>query len=87
MRETDKVKSILADRQNTYGDADANFARTGRMWGALLFTDDIPAWQVALMLDAYKSIRCVANPLHEDSWLDKLGYTTHGQKIAITDES
>ena len=78
----DKINEILDDRQKIYGDAVTNFAITGRIWGALLFTDDIPAWQVALMLDAYKSVRCVANPDHEDSWQDKLGYTIHGREIA-----
>jgi len=76
------IDKILENRQEIYGDAETNFAITGRIWGALLLTDDIPAWQVALMLDAYKSVRCVANPQHEDSWQDKLGYTIHGQEIA-----
>ena len=81
-----KVETILNERQDTHGDAHKNFARTGRIWGALLGIDDIPAWQVALMLDAFKSVRCVANPAHEDNWLDKTGYTQHGHEIAMTDE-
>jgi len=31
-------------------------------------------------------VRCVANPAHEDSWIDKQGYTQHGLEIAMTDE-
>lgn len=81
-----KINDVLNERQNIYGDAHKNFAQTGRMWGALLGIDDIPAWQVALMLDAFKSIRCVANPAYEDSWIDKVGYTEHGREIAMTDE-
>lgn len=81
-----EIKEILDERQNIYGDAHKNFAITGRIWGAMLQQDDIPAWQVALMLDAYKSVRCIANPAHEDSWQDKLGYTIHGREIAATDE-
>jgi hypothetical protein len=81
-----KIEDILDERQNIYGDAHKNFAITGRIWGAMLKTEDIPAWQVALMLDAYKSVRCFANPGHEDSWQDKLGYTIHGREIAMTDE-
>jgi hypothetical protein len=81
-----EIKEILDERQNIYGDAHKNFAITGRIWGAMLQTEDIPAWQVALMLDAYKSVRCFANPAHEDSWQDKLGYTIHGREIAMTDE-
>jgi len=82
----DKINGILADRQTIYGDAHKNFAITGRIWGALLSIDDIPAWQVALMLDAFKSVRCIAAPAYEDSWQDKLGYTQHGLEIAMTDE-
>jgi hypothetical protein len=80
-----KINKILEDRQQIHGDAEENFARAGRGWGALLGIGDIPAWQVALMMDFFKSVRCVSNPLHEDNWLDKLGYTKHGMEIS--DES
>lgn len=79
-----KLDGILEERQVIYGDAEKNFTITGKIWGALLGSEEIPAWKVALMLDAYKSVRCVANPAHEDSWQDKLGYTIHGQEIALT---
>jgi hypothetical protein len=72
------IDKILEDRQEQYGDAEVNFSITGRIWGAMLQTDDIPAWQVALMMDAFKSVRCIANPYHQDSWQDKLGYIRHG---------
>ena len=81
-----EIDKILADRENQYGSAYANFTQAGRGWGAILGVDDIPAWQVALMLDFFKSIRCVANPGLEDSWLDKIGYTKHGKEIAMSDE-
>ena len=86
MSKQEKIDDILAHRQSIYGDAHKNFAITGRIWGALLSIDDIPAWQVALMLDAFKSVRCIAAPAYEDSWQDKLGYTKHGLEIAMTDE-
>ena len=76
------IEKMLEERQNTHGDAEVNFAITGRIWGAMLAMDDIPAWTVALMMDAFKSVRCIANPLHEDNWDDKLGYTKHGGEIA-----
>jgi hypothetical protein len=75
------IDKILEDRQEQYGDAEVNFSITGRIWGAMLQTDDIPAWQVALMMDAFKSVRCIANPYHQDSWQDKLGYIRHGIEI------
>jgi len=81
-----KLNEVLNDRFEVYGSAHENFARAGRGWGAILGIDDIPAWQVALMLDFFKTVRCVANPLHEDSWIDKQGYTQHGLEIAMTDE-
>jgi hypothetical protein len=80
------VEKILAHRQKEYGSAHRNFAQVGRGWGALLGIDDIPAWQVALMMDFFKSIRCSVNPAHEDSWNDKQGYTSLGSEIAMTDE-
>ena len=76
------TESILKERQAIHGDAEVNFAITGRIWGAMLAMDDIPAWQVALMMDAFKTVRCIANPHHEDNWDDKLGYTKHGGEIA-----
>lgn len=75
---SEKLNEVLSDRQETYGDAKENFARIGRMWGAILNQPDIPPHIVALMFDAAKSIRAVKNPGHDDSWIDKLGYTTHG---------
>jgi hypothetical protein len=76
------IENMLEERQAIHGDAEVNFAITGRIWGAMLCIDDIPAWQVALMMDAFKSVRCIANPHHEDNWDDKLGYTKHGGEIA-----
>jgi len=73
-----EIDKILAERQNLYGDAEFNFARIGRIWGAILGIPDIPAWKVALMYDGGKTIRCIANPNYKDSWQDKIGYTKHG---------
>ena len=77
-----RVTDILAERQEIHGDAITNFTMIGRMWGALLQIDDIAPHVVALMYDAGKSVRCIANPLHDDNWLDKQGYTKHGMEIA-----
>lgn len=77
-----RVTDILAERQEIHGDAITNFTMIGRMWGALLQIEDIPPHVVALMYDAGKSVRCMANPLHDDNWLDKQGYTKHGMEIA-----
>ena len=37
------------------------------------------------MMDAFKTVRAFKNPEHEDNWLDKIGYTTHGQSCAFYD--
>lgn len=81
MRE-ERLDDILADREAIHGSALQNFTSIGRMWGALLDIEDIPPHVVALMYDAGKSVRAVANQFHQDNWLDKLGYTQHGMEIA-----
>jgi len=82
----DEVRDILVNRQEEYGDSYDNFTTIGRIWGALLGVSDIPAYQVALMMDALKTIRCFANPLHQDSWNDKLGYIYHAENAARIDK-
>jgi len=76
-----KLKAILKNREQQYGNARDNFTRIGVGWGAILGTDSIPAHVVALMYDFGKTIRCAVNPELEDSWLDKQGYTAHGKEI------
>jgi len=76
-----KVNKILDDREEQYGDATENFAKIGRIWGALLDIEDIEPWQVALMMDSLKTVRLFKNPNHEDSWIDKQGYTHHGYEM------
>ena len=83
MREN-KVDQILEQRLEQYGDAKTEFTAIGRIWGALLKIDDIEPYEVALMMDALKTVRCFANPRLEDSWDDKFGYTRHGVEIVKT---
>ena len=77
-----KVDQILEERLKEYGDAFIEFTTIGRVWSAFLkLEDDIPAYQVALMMDALKSVRLFYNPFKDDSWLDKEGYIKHGKDI------
>jgi len=77
-----KVDQILEERLEEYGDAFTEFTTIGRVWSAFLkLEDDIPAYQVALMMDALKSVRLFYNPFKDDSWLDKEGYIKHGKDI------
>lgn len=81
-----ELDAILKERQDVHGDAEDNFARIGKMWAIILELDKpIPAWKVALMMDSFKTIRCLANPNHKDNWLDKQGYTEHGMKAWFND--
>lgn len=77
-----KIELILAAREDEYGSAQENFEKIGKVWAALLEIEEIPPYQVALMMDALKTVRLFRNPEHEDSWLDKEGYTKHGKEIA-----
>ncbi len=72
----DRVSKVLAERQKQYGDATKHFATIGIIWGALLKREPIPAHEVALMMDALKTVRLFNDPLKLDSWDDKLGYIT-----------
>jgi hypothetical protein len=76
-----EVEKILQSREQEYGDALENFEMIGKIWGALLQIDPIPPYQIALMMDALKTVRLFANYDHEDSWLDKEGYTKLGHRI------
>ena len=73
---------VLAERQKQYGNPQPNFARIGRIWGAILNRDAVPAHEVALMMASLKIIRIANDPANEDSWIDLFGYIQHGQKIA-----
>ena len=83
---SEEINRLLQERQIMYGNAADHFEGVGRGWGAILGIEDIPTWQVALMMDFFKTMRCAANPTHQDSWNDKEGYTKLGKRIAL-DES
>lgn len=77
-----KIETILATREMQYGDPLENFEKIGKIWGALLGIDPIEPYKVALLMDSLKTVRLFKNAEHEDSWLDKEGYTRHGKDIA-----
>ena len=81
MQMRDKIDKILEERLEQYGDARTEFTAIGRAWGALLKIEDIPPHQVALLMDVLKSVRLFHNPLHKDSYDDKLGYLRHYESI------
>lgn len=81
----DRAKSLVGgDRKETYGDAAADFTRTGKMWAAVLGLDEVTAEQVALCMALVKIGRLCHTPNHEDSWVDIVGYAALGGQIAST---
>ena len=82
-----QLNEILEARLRDHGDFYSNFLAIGKVWGALLGTAPIEPYKVALMMDAFKTVRAFNNPEHEDNWLDKQGYTKHAQSCAFYDVS
>lgn len=80
-----QVKEILKERQLHHGDFYSNFLKIGKVWGALLGIEPIEPYKVALMMDAFKTVRAFNNPEHEDNWLDKFGYIEHARSCAFYD--
>lgn len=81
----EQIKEILEERQMHHGDFYSNFLTIGKIWGALLGVQPIEPYKVALMMDAFKTVRAFNNPEHEDNWLDKVGYTQHARSSAFYD--
>lgn len=80
----DEAKSLITgDRAQTYGDAHNTHARIGKMWGAILDTEDIAPDLVALMMGCVKIARAARTPEHKDSWIDLAGYAALGGEFVI----
>ena len=87
-RERDRIlaeaaKLISGDRERDYGSAADGFARTGRIWGAMLGLPDIPAEMVGYMLAGLKLSRLSTTPDHRDSIVDGPGYFALAGEIAL----
>lgn len=87
-RERDRIlaeaaKIISGDRERDYGSAADGFARTGRIWGAMLGVPDIPAEMVGYMLAGLKLSRLATTPDHRDSIVDGPGYFALAGEIAL----
>lgn len=83
---SEELNKILRERQDLHGDASENFEKVGEIWAIMLdLKTPIQPWQVALMMDAFKTVRCMSNPNHRDNWLDKQGYTKHGMDAWFND--
>ena len=80
----DTAKELInGQRAVDYGDAYDNHGRIAEGWniiisGALKSHGHVTPAHVALMMDWVKSARLVENINHQDSWVDKCGYSALG---------
>ena len=79
----DAKKTINGQRAKDYGDAYDNFTRIADGWNIIIKEAqctngyDTPQ-HVALMMDWVKTARLLNDLSHEDSWVDKAGYSALG---------
>ena len=71
---------INGPRAKDYGDAYHNFDRIAQGWNIIIQNTNGPitAKHVALMMDWVKTCRLLETIDHEDSWVDKCGYSALG---------
>jgi len=74
---------VSGNRAKDYGDALENFDRIATGWnvilnGAIASHGYLTAQHVALMMDWVKTARLINTLDHEDSWIDKCGYSAIG---------
>ena len=82
---------INGQRAKDYGDAYENHARIAEGWnvimrGALSNSGYLTPSHVALMMDWLKTCRLLSTLDHEDSWVDKAGYTALGAEFALKEK-
>ena len=68
-----EVLRIIKSRGKNYGDIRTNHQEIAKGWSVILGIEVKP-YQVALCNDWQKTVRLKANPKHQDSYKDKIGY-------------
>lgn len=83
LQEVDSI--INGDRARDYGKVEENFENIAQLWSAYLACRgvfiNLNPLDTALMMDLVKTARIATNPLHRDSWIDKIGYSACGAGI------
>jgi len=83
---------VCKDRQNTYGDAEDNFAVIAKYWniwlrsrGVIQETSSkaVDATDVAMMSALIKVARAASSPGHIDNWVDLAGYSICGGGLEV----
>jgi nucleoside 2-deoxyribosyltransferase len=80
----DVAKCVCADRQNTYGDAEDNFAAIADVCNIVLkrkLKESLSSIDVAAIMLAVKLCRMATSPEHADNWIDAAGYAVCGAGI------
>ena len=77
---------INGQRAKDYGDAYDNFTRIADGWNLIVkeahvSTGYLTPQHVALMMDWVKTARLLHNTDHDDSWIDKCGYSALGAEF------
>ncbi len=75
------ARLICGPRNATHGDYTQEAERIGRLWGALLNREPIPARTVATMMIALKLARATTGRVNLDDWVDAAGYAALGAQI------
>lgn len=92
-RVIDTAKQIITkDRTTTHGSPEDSLSNIARLWTAylnnhlklegLLATLQLLPHDVAQMMTLLKVARAQGNPLHEDNWIDQIGYSACGAQAA-----
>lgn len=86
----DADRLINGQRAKDYGDAYHNHSRIVDGWNiivreAMYDKGYLTTAHVALMMDWVKTARLLQTPDHEDSWIDKCGYSALGAEFAARD--
>jgi hypothetical protein len=84
----DTAKELISgQRAKDYGDAFDNHSRIAEGWniiirGAILSHGEVTEQHVVLMMDWLKTSRLLETIDHQDSWIDKAGYTALGGEFS-----
>ncbi len=77
----DEARKIVDGcRKEAYGPPEDNFAKIGRVWGALLGLPDIPPRTVAMMMVGLKTVRDCHFP-KRDNLVDISGYAYAAERF------
>jgi len=78
------LTKVIDRRRQVYGEPRETFPRVAQIWSGLLGTE-VQAWQVPLLMAAYKMLRTSVMPEYSDNSDDILGYMDIFTELMGTD--